>query len=251
MISGFNVELSKNSISAWEKFHQKGLEMYSDLKRNISSNIEDMIFNDKIDGDSLQNLWFPTDLFKNDKYIFISHSHQDKELAINLAGYLHAKLGVKSFIDSCVWGNIVDLNRQLNDCTLGNEDYCKRCDCQQFSQNLAYVHMMLSSALMTAINKCSYVFFLNTPSSININKKTESPWIYYELNIVNIISANRKTQIAKRKGVYNRTLSESVEFTANIKDMPKLTYKDLWGWEIDYYLSDEKVNPIDLLQKYC
>lgn len=47
--------------------------MYDNLKRNISLNIKDMISNDKIDGDSLQNLWFPNDLFKDDKYIFISH----------------------------------------------------------------------------------------------------------------------------------------------------------------------------------
>ena len=129
--------------------------------------------------------------------------------------------------------------------------FCKRCECQQFTQNLAYVHMMLSSALMTAINKCSYVFFLNTPSSININKKTESPWIYYELNIVNIISANKKSPITKRAGIYNRSLSESVEFTANIKDMPKLTYMDLSKWISEYHSSNEKVNPIDLLQEYC
>ena len=70
MISGFNVELNTNTISKWKEYYKKGLEMYSDLKRNISSNIEDMISNDKIDGDSLQNLWFPTNLFKDDKYIF-------------------------------------------------------------------------------------------------------------------------------------------------------------------------------------
>lgn len=107
-------------------------------------------------------------------------------------------MGVKFFIDSCVWGNIVDLNKQLNDCTLDNKQCCKHCGCEEFSQNLDYVYMMLNSALMTAINKCSYVFFLNTLSSINLNEKTESPWIYYELNIVNIISANKKSPITKK-----------------------------------------------------
>lgn len=65
--------------------------------------------------------------------------------------------------------------------------------CEEFSYNLSCVHMMLSSALSTMIDKCECVFFLNTPSSLNLNKKTESPWIYYELNIADVVQ--KKSEI--------------------------------------------------------
>jgi hypothetical protein len=236
MFTGFNVEIEFSCETTYnkEKYYDIGLKQYDKLKKDISTNISNLINNDKIDGDALQNLWFPTDLFKTNKYIFISHSHKDEKSAVELAGYLQETFGILSFIDSCVWGNIIDLNRQLNECSLDKLNYCTHCQCAPFSQNLAYVHMMLSSALMTAIDKCECMFFLNTPSSINIHNKTESPWIYYELNIANIIEKKRPIEKRGRTGDVNNLLLENVEFTANIKNMPKLTYNDLDEWRKCY-----------------
>ena len=64
-----------------------------------------------------------------------------------------------------------ELNKILNNCSKIKSGYCYSCQCNAFSYNLSYVHMMLASALMTMIDKCECVFFLNTPSSINLNNK--------------------------------------------------------------------------------
>ncbi len=61
----------------------------------------EMIVKKIIDGDALQDMWFPEEFMNNEKFIFISHSHADEKLA----GYLYQKFRIYSFIDSCVWNN--------------------------------------------------------------------------------------------------------------------------------------------------
>lgn len=235
MYAGFNLTINNDNIfdtyesDKGELYSKCGRKLYEDLKKYSLENLKQIINKDLIDGDTLQNMWFPNEFSAYDNFIFVSHSHNDKNTAIKLAGYLKAKFNICSFIDSCVWGHIDELNKILNDCSKTSLGNCYGCNCDDFSYNLSYVHMMLTSALMTMIDKCECMFFLNTPSSININKKTESPWLYYELNVAGLIQ--KKRDIIEPVLEHGLAFKRNIEFTPNLKELIKITVHDLKNWE--------------------
>lgn len=248
MYRGFDLHINNNFFSNDDDifsyfftYHDHGLEFYRNYKKKVHSNFDEIIdeISEKkiINGDLLQNRWFPTELFKDDNFVFISHSHKDEELAISLAGYLDKELHIKSFIDSCVWGYMDKLNKKLNNCSLSYYNHCTHCNCDDFSHNISYVHMMLASALMTMIDKCECMFFLNTPSSINLNNKTESAWIYYELNIANIIQKTSRIERSTTESTFGFT--PKIEFTPNLENMPIIDEDDLKDWKKKYLESNQ------------
>lgn len=255
MYAGFNLTLNNiDMLNRYEideeiLYYEYGLQLYTDLKKYSLDNLKQILSEDSINGDTLQNMWFPHEFSGYDNFIFISHSHNDKDIAIKLAGYLKAKFNICSFIDSCVWGHIDELNKALNDCSQTGSGYCHGCDCNDFSYNLSYVHMMLTSALMTMIDKCECMFFLNTPCSININKKTESPWLYYELNVASLIRQKDKIpKAALEHGLLE--FKNKIEFTPNLKEMINITVDDLKNWETKYSRSDN-TDPFTVLYHMC
>lgn len=64
-----------------------------------------------INGSEIQKECFPV----IDADVFISHSHNDEDLANALAGWLHKKFDLKVFIDSNVWEYSDDLLTEIND----------------------------------------------------------------------------------------------------------------------------------------
>ncbi|EJG2202765.1 hypothetical protein ACOJ84_001345 [Morganella morganii] len=133
--------------------------------------------------------WFP----KMKADVFISHSHKDEVLAIKLAGWLKDKLGISSFIDSCVWGYSPNLLKKLDKkfCLKesGHYDYDKR------NITNGHVNMMLATSLTKMIDQCECIIFLNTPNSISCkgcieSDGTESPWIYAEIEATRLLRKN-------------------------------------------------------------
>lgn len=57
-----------------------------------------------IDGDAISQDWFPN----INSNIFISHSHLDEEYVIAFAGWLKKNFNLNAFIDSCVWGILMN-----------------------------------------------------------------------------------------------------------------------------------------------
>ena len=246
MFTGFSLTINNDDFLD-DHYYSFGLETYNKLKTVVFDNLTHIFKKDIIDGDLLQNMWFPTEIFGEKNFIFISHSHNDEKLAISLAGYLHTKFNILSFIDSCVWDHMDELNKILNDCPKIEFGYCHNCQCSTFSDNLSYVHMMLASALMTMIDKCECVFFLNTPSSINLNNKTESPWIYYELNIANIIQKVSRIEKPMMESILG--FMRKIEFTPNLEKMIKINKKILEEWE--NRCNSPYVNPFAALYEIC
>lgn len=129
--------------------------------------------------------------------VFLSHSHQDEQAVIRLAGFLFHNYGITSFIDSTVWGYANDLLKKID------EAYCVQSkkpsggytyDYDKRNQSTAHVHMILQGALAKMINCCEALVFVKTPSSLNPsdigdNTTTESPWIYSELLVANTFPA--------------------------------------------------------------
>lgn len=245
MYKGFNVSVCDNFFQEYD-YYKKGKNIYEIQKNRVDSDFTNILNKNVIDGDTLQKMYFPDELFEGQNFVFISHSHKDENLALKLAGYLSEKFRISSFIDSCVWAYMEDLNKDLNGCTKKEYGYCNRCNCHDFSYNLSYVHMMLASALMKVIDQCECLFFLNTPSSININEKTESPWLYYELNIANII---RKTSEVEKLTENISEYMHSIEFTPNLENMHNINEEILMKWEQKYdaYYDD----PYKVLYSIC
>ena len=83
------------------------------LEKQIANYKEDLkayITSKEIDGTKIQEEWFP----EIEADIFISHSHEDKDLACALAGWLYDTFKLKCFIDSCVWGDSKELLELMN-----------------------------------------------------------------------------------------------------------------------------------------
>ncbi|EEC2208879.1 hypothetical protein DAP02_20115 [Salmonella enterica subsp. enterica serovar Enteritidis] len=123
------------------------------------------------------NNWFP----EINAHVFISHSHQDKEKAVALANFLYKRLGIKSFIDSEVWGYLdeamLKLNKRFN-AVDGEENTYIYGECNKLAGCL---NLILSSALTKMIDSADSLFFINTANSVHDGVKTKSPWIFTEI----------------------------------------------------------------------
>lgn len=150
-------------------------DVYAKLDRIINGQ------NGVVDGTTLQNFWFPTQVAEYD--VFISHSHNDLDDAVNLASWLERRCGLRCFIDHFVWNSADDLLQRIDsvytwDPDRNVYDYNKR----NFSTS--HVHAMLSMAILDIIDRSECCIFIESDESINlegIKTKTLSPWIYEEL----------------------------------------------------------------------
>lgn len=243
MYTSFNVKNFRNIVDDQE-YYKIGKSQIERQKIQVQKNLSEIISNGTIDGDKLQKIWFPDEIFSDNPFVFMSHSHQDIDLVIKLAGFIYKNFSINSFIDSCVWGYCDDLKKELNDCTNG---VCHTCNCGDFSYNQNCIDMMLSSSLMSVIDKSECMFFINTPSSINLQIKTTSPWIYYELNIANII--RKESHVVKYVNESCRELiCKSIEFTPKLRDMKVLDDKKIKRWITEYHtIIERSLNPFALL----
>lgn len=135
-----------------------------------------------IDGKQLRDFVFPIDEFD----VFISHSHNDKEIAHRFATWFEEKYELRVFLDSFIWQSADGLLRAIDDkyCRYGDGKY----DYKRRNYSTAHVHTMLSMSIFEIIKKSKVGIFIDSPHSIqlsnlkNTNKvKTLSPWIYQEI----------------------------------------------------------------------
>lgn len=188
MYTGFNFK-TKNKFDC---YYQSGTEMYNKFKKPIRKKLDEYIGIDgSLNGSDIQKDWFQ-DIEAD---IFLSHSHKDEDLAIRFAGWLYKEFELITFIDSCIWGYSGDLLKQID------KKYCWKKSSQAYDYDkrnfsTSHVHMMLSTALTKMIDKCECIIFLNTENSTTTTEdiilntstqKTYSPWIYSEINCINLI----------------------------------------------------------------
>lgn len=195
MYRGFKI--SDLGFNNEEEYHRIGktifdgfnIEAHNSLKKYVS-------ISGVLDGAKMQEDWFPS----IHAHVFISHSHNDRDLAITFAGFLKKEFQIISFIDSCIWGYANDLLRLLDN------KYCKIDGKNSYQYDLrnystSHVHMMLSTALTKMIDKTECLFFINTPNSIlasEIEEKTLSPWIYAEIETSKMIRVNLPSRPSRK-----------------------------------------------------
>ena len=193
--SDFPPEHMKNpnnneEILSYEELVCYGKEMFAGSKESLDSKIQEYVLpkdNGLVNLSKIQADWFPS-VYEYD--IFISHSHNDKNLAKALAYYLYHEYEISSFVDSLIWGNVFKLQQIIDD------EYCSEKDekgsiisysYEKRNFTTSHLHLMLNTALMQSMQAAKCFFFINTPDSINFKnikgEWTYSPWIYSELSM--------------------------------------------------------------------
>lgn len=173
--------------------------------------INKLIIPDKegiINGDLLQNWCFPIDEKRPFK-VFISHSSEDRALAIKLARYIEREHNVRCFVDSSVWKNAYDILWEIDKTYSHIEG--EKINYIDSSYAAAHVFSMLSTALFSMINQVECCLLIESENSVlnlhNIQERTLSPWIYQEITLMNLI----QVKIPKRPQE-NQQLDESIKY---------------------------------------
>lgn len=235
MYKGFNI--IDDAIFNKKEYYDIGNGNHENNKNIVEKELDEYVGKDGIlDGSKIKNDWFK-DI---DADIFISHSHDDADLAIKLAGWLKQEFGLTSFIDSCVWRYSNNLLKEIDNA------YCKTDDGAYYSYDsrnfsTSHVHMMLSIALREMIDRTECIFFLNTPNSIHvkdvIKNETMSPWIYSELVTSRLIRKNKPSRITKEsvleKKYYDfaKQVNLKIKYDVNLDHLYAINYIDFFNWK--------------------
>lgn len=222
----------------WDRYRLKGDEIYESNQNVIKRDLEFFTnSSDALEANKIIDFWFPT----IDCQVFLSHSHSDRDTALGLAGFLFQEFKIKSFIDSSVWGYCDDLLREID------KKYClnvggKTYDYDKRNQTTSHVHTMLSTALMSMMDKTECVIFINTPTSFRHSNyddegKTNSPWIYSELAMTERLRLQTpiRESALNKSMVFDHAMRESieaisVEYSAKIGHLIELSADDLSEW---------------------
>ncbi|MGL2485457.1 TIR domain protein [Helicobacter pylori] len=131
--------------------------------------------------------------------VFLSHSHADRNKALEVKDYLESQTKRKVFIDSLFWDYKDDVLNELAkyDCISRIED--------------AFT-LILRESLQDMIEKCPYFVFLQSSNSVSnqwlsrnqdLLKITYSAWIYEELKIAHSISESRPIPMMESMQVFH------------------------------------------------
>lgn len=207
MFSRFKITAENLRYYVLDFRHEQVRDRYSIDSRSVLERVQNVIMAASQDGvvnaDILKEGFFPT-AFRKRYQVFISHSHKDIDLVKRLANVLYARFGVRCFVDSMVWENMTDLLKALD------EQYCRRPLCgydyNKRNMSTAHVHAMLSIALLEMIEQCECCIFVQSENSIipslklkgiSDEDKTFSPWIYEEINYMNMLQPHLSQRLIK------------------------------------------------------
>lgn len=193
-----------------KRYLEKGQALFTEQKTSIAESINMYkISNGALSAKKIEEDYFP---IPENIDIFISHSHEDLDLAKSFAGMFKNYLGVNCFVDSCLWGSANDLLGIILDAYKhNNSSYSDNELVKKASEN---VYMILSMALAKTMATSKVFCFIETPNSITSKgaiATTNSPWIYSELVISKLLLPKIIRDI-------------NANFSDNIKT-PKFTYE--------------------------
>lgn len=195
-------------------------ELHSELRRLVKGE------RGIIDGERLQNFVFPT----NNYDVFISHSHNDLEIAKRFATWLKEKYGYNVFLDSFIWNSADGLLREIDNL------YCKQrnglYNYHKRNYSTAHIHTMLSMSIMEIIKRSKVGILIDSHHSINLERlrnsnqaKTLSPWIFQEIMLMRQFANSESST----RMFSSENLNESLQMahTVDLSDFTPLTARDL------------------------
>ncbi|WP_231167530.1 toll/interleukin-1 receptor domain-containing protein [Helicobacter pylori] len=174
--------LKSNARSSNNQAHQvnEAAEKIDKLIKNAPYSNDDIILNHN----EIKEAFFsPFKPQLKDAQVFLSHSHADRNKALEVKNYLESKTNHRVFIDSLFWDYKDNIVKEMSkyDNTSKIED--------------AFT-LILRESLQDMIEKCPYFVFLKNKNSISdqgLSHITYSAWIYKELKIAHSIRESRPT----------------------------------------------------------
>ncbi len=134
--------------------------------------------------------------------VFLSHSHADRNKALEVKNYLENQTKRKVFIDSLFWDYKDDVLNKL----------AKYDDISKIEDTFT---LILRESLQDMIEKCPYFVFLQSKNSVSFNqdllKITYSEWIYEELRIAHSISSESRLTIVMESFQISHDISPFLE----------------------------------------
>ncbi|ADU85316.1 TIR domain-containing protein [Helicobacter pylori] len=123
--------------------------------------------------------------------VFLSHSHADRNKALEVKNYLESQTKRKVFIDSLFWDYKDDVLNELE----------KYDDISEIEDAFT---LILRESLQDMIEKCPYFVFLQSKNSVSnqgLSQITYSAWIYEELKIANTLIAGTTLKESRIKAM--------------------------------------------------
>ncbi|OLR44444.1 toll/interleukin-1 receptor domain-containing protein [Helicobacter pylori] len=147
-----------------------------------------------------------------DAQVFLSHSHADKNKALEVKNYLESETNHRVFIDSLFWDY---KNNVLKEIKKHHIDVSKIED--TFT-------LILRESLQDMIEKCPYFVFLQSNNSVSFNQNlsciTYSAWVYEELRIAHSIRESRLTPMMESMQVFH-------DISPFLESLETITLKEL------------------------
>ncbi|WP_120851001.1 toll/interleukin-1 receptor domain-containing protein [Helicobacter pylori] len=125
--------------------------------------------------------------------VFLSHSHADRNKALEVKDYLESKTKRKVSIDSLFWDYKDDVLNEL-------------AEYDDISRIKDAFTLILRESLQDMIEKCPYFVFLQSNNSVpnqGLSRITYSAWIYEELKIAHSISESRLIPMMESMQVFH------------------------------------------------
>ena len=252
MYRAFELKLSESDteeILDHKEWYHIGKSCVQQSGKNIQENLRQLVRTGKIlDGQQLRDKVFPA--FQ--KQIFISHSHNDEDLMYCISGMLKNEFNLSVFADEFFWGSADGLLKEIDDvyCKIQGREHLYSYEDRNLTTS--HVHVMLSAAIMKAIDQCEMLLFLNTDNSVpNIEEVfqdsnhhcTMSPWIYQELLFASMVKPKSREYIEKGT---TAVLSEALKVAYKIPDIEELTLEEICSWHESFRKCEGK-NALDFL----
>ncbi|GAA8892084.1 toll/interleukin-1 receptor domain-containing protein [Helicobacter pylori] len=146
-----------------------------------------------------------------DAQVFLSHSHADKNKALEVKDYLEEYLDAECvFIDSLFWDYKDDVLNRL----------AKYDNTSKIKDAFT---LILRESLQNMIEKCPYFVFLESKNSVSnqgLSRTTYSAWIYEELKIAHSIRESRPTPMMESMQVFH-------DISPFLENLETITLKEL------------------------
>lgn len=254
MFKGFKLSKVTFNSNYRDTLREIGLRQHKSHGIQVKRSLDTFFLNHHVlNGSAIARSWFPN----VNCHIFLSHSHKDKDDVLVLAGWLKRNFGLNSFIDSCIWGYGNDLIRMLDD--KYNRKPNGSYNYEKVLVSSGHVHMMLSTALTSMIDKTECLFFYDTPNSVqafNSSDKTESPWIYSEIAFSEMVrkkmpkrvveSLEKSKNFSTLEGTMRTKSKLNISYDVNFRHLKEIDIKTLNEW-VKYEDSSNPEKALDRL----
>lgn len=200
--------------------------------KKVFAKIYNELAKNKISAANLEKELFPH--IKAD--VFLSHSHTDKKIALEIQNKLYTNKKINVFTDFSVWEDVQDIFNEL--CP-------KSRNPREIYTITTQLNAILSMALTKMLSDTPILIFLNTTNAnSDLKNKTYSPWIYQEILMSNLMLSQYNFSTES----FTEEKKVVVEYDLSMNNFNRISTHsfDLWMNK----KSDSKENSILELQNY-